>query len=414
MSKLTKHRFSDLYSMSSGISSTKEQAGHGAPFLSFSAVFNNYFVPDELEDLMDASAKQQETYSIKKGDIFLTRTSEVVDELAMSSVATQDYPNATYSGFLKRLRPTQSDISYSKFMAFYLRSSLFRKTMTNNAVMTLRASLNEDIFSYLELWLPDYEEQVKIGDFLYNLSRKIDTNNKINSELEAMTKALYDYWFVQFDFPDSNGNPYKSSGGKMVYCNDTKREIPEGWFTRSLVDEMDVQYGYPFSTKQFNEKKLGAPVARIRNILDNSISMYSTENVDDKYLIEKGDLLVGMDGNFHINFWSKNGCYLNQRCFRVRKKTESTISLFQAYYQIQPYIKAREKNVSRTTVGHLSADDVNGLNVLISNSSAVNEKMDFFDSLLEQIMVRRNENSELLELIDNLVPIFMNGQATVK
>ena len=105
MSKLHKYAFSDLYDMTSGISSTKEQAGHGAPFVSFSTVFNNYFLPDELTDLMDTSEREQETYSIKKGDILITRTSETVDELAMSCVALKDYPKATYSGFVKRLRP---------------------------------------------------------------------------------------------------------------------------------------------------------------------------------------------------------------------------------------------------------------------------------------------------------------------
>ena len=151
--------------MSSGISSTPTQAGRGSPFVSFSTVFNNYFVPEELPDLMDTTKKDQEVYSVKKGDIFLTRTSETIDELGMSCVAVRDYPKATYSGFVKRLRPIQDDITYEKYMAFYLRSNLFRKTMTNNAVMTLRASLNEEIFSYLDLHLPDYDTQKNIGDF---------------------------------------------------------------------------------------------------------------------------------------------------------------------------------------------------------------------------------------------------------
>jgi type I restriction enzyme S subunit len=229
MSKLSNYRFADLYTMASGISSTKEQAGHGHQFLSFSAVFNNYFVPNDLSDLMDASEREQETHSIKEGDIFLTRTSEVVDELAMSSVALKNYPKATFSGFLKRLRPTQSNVTYPKFMAFYLRSPMFRKTMTNNAVMTLRASLNEAIFSYLELLLPEYNEQVKAGDLLYLLNEKIELNNRIVGELESMAKTLYDYWFVQFDFPDASGKPYKTAGGEMVYNLTLKREIPEGW-----------------------------------------------------------------------------------------------------------------------------------------------------------------------------------------
>ena len=113
MSRITKYALSDLYEMSSGISSTKEQAGHGAPFVSFSTVFNNYFLPDELFDLMDTNEKEQEIYSIKAGDVLITRTSETIDELAMSCVAVKDYPKATYSGFTKRLRPKKEGIAYT-------------------------------------------------------------------------------------------------------------------------------------------------------------------------------------------------------------------------------------------------------------------------------------------------------------
>ena len=189
MSKLHKYAFADLYNMTSGISSTKEQAGHGAPFVSFSTVFNNYFLPDELPELMDTSERQQEAYSIKKGDILITRTSETVDELAMSCVALKDYPRATYSGFVKRLRPKTTGIAYDKYMAFFLRSKYFRKVINSNTIMTLRASFNEDIFSFLTLYLPDYEEQVKIGDMLYNMERKIIVNKKINDNLRYQLAA---------------------------------------------------------------------------------------------------------------------------------------------------------------------------------------------------------------------------------
>ncbi|CAN4280799.1 restriction endonuclease subunit S [Pseudoxanthomonas sp. LjRoot125] len=234
MPELREHAFSDLYEMSSGISSTPAQAGHGAPFLSFSTVFNNYFLPDVLPDLMNTSESEQEAYSVREGDIFLTRTSETVDELGMSSVSLKDYPSATYSGFLKRLRPTAAGQTDPRFMAFYLRSPLFRKTMTNNAVMVLRASLNEQIFSYLKLLLPDFDTQTSIGEFLHLLSTKIDLNNRINTELDALAKTIYDYWFVQFDFPDAKGRPYKASGGKMAWNETLKREIPTGWEVRPL------------------------------------------------------------------------------------------------------------------------------------------------------------------------------------
>jgi len=190
MSKIKKYPFAELYEMSSGISSKKEQAGHGAPFVSFSTVFNNYFLPEELPDLMDTSEKEQEIYSIKEGDILITRTSETIDELAMSCVATKDYPNATYSGFTKRLRPITEGVAYSKYMAFYLRGYLFRKSVTNNAFMTLRASFNEDIFSFLDLHLPEYEQQVRIGDLLYKIEQKIQLNKKINDNLPYQSSMV--------------------------------------------------------------------------------------------------------------------------------------------------------------------------------------------------------------------------------
>ena len=151
MNNIKKYPFSELYEMSSGISTTKDQAGHGYPFVSFGTVFNNYFLPEQLPDLMDTSEKEQDIYSIKEGDILITRTSETIDELAMSCVATKNYPKATYSGFTKRLRPKTTGIAYHKYLAFYLRGYLFRKAVTNNAFMTLRASFNEDIFSFLNL-----------------------------------------------------------------------------------------------------------------------------------------------------------------------------------------------------------------------------------------------------------------------
>lgn len=183
--KLYEYKLDELYDLSSGLSTTKDQAGHGASFLSFSTVFNNYFLPDELTEKMDSSKSEQEKFSIKKGDVFLTRTSETINELAMSSVALKDYPIATYSGFLKRLRPKYTNVVYDKYLGFYLRSKLFRKTMTNNASMTTRASFNEDIFSFLKIYLPEYKEQIKIGDFLYNLEKKIQLNKKINDNLVA-------------------------------------------------------------------------------------------------------------------------------------------------------------------------------------------------------------------------------------
>jgi len=267
----------------------------------------------------------------------------------------------------------------------------------------------------LDFTIPDFDidNQKQIAKILSDLDSKIELNNKINTELESMAKLIYDYWFVQFDFPNENGKPYKSSGGKMVYNEALKREIPEGWEVKFLTDEMDLQYGYPFSTKLFNNEEQGVPVIRIRDILNCTISNYSTEAVDDKYLLNNGDVIIGMDGNFHINYWNREGCYLNQRSLRIRSN-ENSISEIQARYSIEPYIKAREKNVSRTTVAHLSARDVNDLKVLKANDVIQAKANALFKSKLDKIVTNREQNQKLVELRDWLLPMLMNGQVRVK
>ena len=184
MTKLIKYKFSDLYEMGSGISTSKEQAGHGFPFASFSTVINNFFLPDTLSELMDTTEEQRDISSIQEGDILITRTSETPDELAMSCVALKDYPNATFSGFVKRLRPKNKNLVYPKYMGFYLRGPYFRKLVNSNTVMTLRASFNEHIFKFMNIYLPSYEVQKQIGDFLYEIELKIHNNNKINDNLQ--------------------------------------------------------------------------------------------------------------------------------------------------------------------------------------------------------------------------------------
>lgn len=425
MSNLKKHRFCDLYTMSSGISSTKDQAGHGSPFLSFSVVFNNYFVPDALPDLMDTSDKEKETYSIKAGDIFLTRTSEVVDELAMSCVAIKDYPNASYSGFLKRLRPTQTNITYSKFMAFYLRSPMFRKTMTNNAVMTLRASLNEAIFSYLDLLLPEYTEQVKAGDLLYLLNEKIELNNRINAELEAMAKTLYDYWFVQFDFPDANGKPYKTSGGKMVYNPTLKREIPEGWSDSVLGEiikmERGVTYGKDDVLDKNDDDAIG--VLRATNVTGNTVDLndlvYVPKSiVNQSQKIEAFETIIVMSSGSkeHVG---KNGVYYFKKplgfgafCSKIvpEQNARSFVNTFLQTTWFRSYIK---NQCLGTNINNLTGDHINKCPIALPTKKLLGKFEEATDDIYQRISVSTIENLELASLRDWLLPMLMNGQVTV-
>ena len=253
-------------------------------------------------------------------------------------------------------------------------------------------------------------EEENIGNMMVDIMSKIKVNRQINDNLEAMAKQLYDYWFVQFDFPNEEGKPYKSSGGAMVWNEKLKREIPQGWTAANIFDELSVQYGFPFSTDLFTEEPTNIPVVRIRDILENSVSAYSREEADEKYKLQKQDLLIGMDGNFHMNYWNDNVSYLNQRSVRLRANPNSTVSILQARYDIAPYIKAKELRAKGSTVGHLSDKDLKELFVLVSPNADFRNK---FDSILAEIIENRCAIESLTKQRDELLPLLMNGQASV-
>ena len=295
----------------------------------------------------------------------------------------------------------------NQFLYYFLQTNPF---ITTNG-STIKRLYNDNLRDTKIPNVPSIQQQNQITDILGTLDKKIQTNNQINQELEAMAKTIYDYWFVQFDFPDQNGKPYKSSGGKMVYHPELKREIPEGWGVSNLFDAAEVQYGYPFSTDYFNSTGAGVPVIRIRDILGNDITNYSTEEVEDKYKINVGDVLIGMDGNFHMNYWIKEDCYLNQRVVKVNSDKLPNMVL---KYQIEPFIKLREKSVSRTTVGHLSDKDLKAINVILPKDKYLSSIFDEFESILENIIINQQQNQELTQLRDWLLPMLMNGQVKVK
>ena len=264
--------------------------------------------------------------------------------------------------------------------------------------------------------IPDFtlKTQNEIVDILERIENKIAINQEINRNLEALARQLYEYWFVQFDFPDENGRPYKTSGGKMVWNEELKREIPEGWEVKNIFEEVEVQYGFPFSTNLFTEEKTLIPIVRIRDILNGTVSAYSKEKADFKYKLSKGDLIVGMDGNFHMNLWSDNISYLNQRSVRFRQKLESPVSTLQLFFEIAPYIKAKEQNSKGSTVGHLSDKDLKRLRIIRPIITRDFNSSKTFNDISSVIICNRNEISKLNRQKDELLPLLMNGQVSVK
>lgn len=426
MSKLTKYKFSDLYEMSSGISSSKEQAGHGSPFISFSTVFNNYFLPEELPDLMDTSLKEQEIFSVKKDDVFITRTSETVDALAMSCVAVKDYPKATFSGFVKRLRPKTTGIVYSKYIAFFLRSKYFRKVLDCNTIMTLRASFNEDMFSFLYLYLPDYEEQVRIGDLLYKMEMKIRTNNKINDNLEQQAKLLYDYWFTQFDFPDESGKPYRSSGGKMVWNEQLKMEIPFSWICSKMENAIEAVRTGLNPRNNFQLGNGNIQYITVKNLcLNGSLDFSGCDTIDEQARqivhrrsdIQRDDILfasIAPLGRCYLIQENPTNWDINESVFSIRYNS-SVLTAEYLYMNLQSetFVKRATACSTGSIFKGIRINSLMDSEIILPPLSVTKEFSKEIKPLFALQKELDRETHTLIQLRDWLLPMLMNGQATI-
>lgn len=242
-----KVKLGELYTVHNGLSKGRKFFGAGTPFLTFSTVFNNYFIPDVLSDFVQTTEKEQDSYSILRGDVFVTRTSETSHELGMSCVALKDYPQATYNGFTKRMRPIHSDRVLPEYIGYYMRMPSFRNRFQAFSTMTTRASLrNEDLLS-LTVSFPDLETQHRIAEILSAYDMLIENNRRQIALLEEAAQRLYREYFVDLRFPG-----YEHT--KIV------DGVPEGWEKVSLSEvapiltgKRDANFGttngkYPFFT----------------------------------------------------------------------------------------------------------------------------------------------------------------------
>ncbi|KIH77590.1 type I restriction enzyme, S subunit [Geoalkalibacter ferrihydriticus] len=225
----------DLYEIGSGLSKPAKDFGSGYPFLAFKDVFNNFFLPETLTQLVQSSEKEQEKCSVKRGDVFLTRTSETMDELGMSSVSLKDYEKATFNGFTKRLRPKEGNCLVPEYVGYFLRSQKFRRAMLAFSTMSTRASLNNGMISRLKISHPSIQEQRTIAYILKTLDDKIELNRQMNVTLEAMAQALFKSWFVDFDPVIDNalaaGNPIpeelQARADARAALGDKRKPLPE-------------------------------------------------------------------------------------------------------------------------------------------------------------------------------------------
>ena len=280
-----------------------------------------------------------------------------------------------------------------------------------------RKRVNENALKISDFLIPDFEEQRKIANILSAIDDKIQINNQINQEFEAMAKTLYDYWFVQFDFPDQNGKPYKSSGGKMVYNPELKREIPEGWGVTKLNEVVDLISGYPFSSNDYvtsGKYKLytiknvqdGYTVDKVDNYLD-----FLPSNMSDECQLRRGDLIMSLTGNVgRVGMVYEDDVLLNQRVLKLNPINKTHKSFIYSFFR-SDVTKAHLENMSTgTSQKNLSPIDIGNMMIPFPSESLLSKFVNNLN-MLENNLV---ENQQLTQLRDWLLPMLMNGQVKVE
>ena len=255
-------------------------------------------------------------------------------------------------------------------------------------------NLSWEKLSTIKFPAPDYKTQQKIADILSAYDNLIENNQKQIKLLEEAAQRLYKQWFIDLRYP----------GHETTKIVDG---LPEGWRKEKLVDLATVQFGYAFDGSLFNSNGNGTPIIRIRNIPDGFTNDYTTENAPEEYIINNGDIVVGMDGEFHINSWSGETSYLVQRscCFKPHNPKIKGWLL----WAIHDPIKFFEKTVVGATVAHLGKKHIDTIELLMGPENLYKPFQDYFNK--RQLLL--NQNRKLAESRNRLLPKLMNGEMEV-
>lgn len=261
----------------------------------------------------------------------------------------------------------------------------------------------------------DLKTQQSIAAVLSALDKKIALNKQINARLEQMAKTLYDYWFVQFDFPDANGKPYKSSGGDMVFDETLKREIPKGWEVKSLWKVAKYFNGLALQKyRPENEFDDFLPVIKIRE-MNEGVSLNTERaktNIPKEAIIDDGDILFSWSATLEIKIWSQGKGALNQHIFKV---ASSEYPKYFFYFELLNYLKHFKMiaDLRKTTMGHITQDHLKQAYICIPSQLLLEKMERIVTPIFQKMLITQKQNHQLTQLRDFLLPMLMNGQVSV-
>lgn len=405
-----KYKLRDLYKVSNGLSKAGTFFGSGYPFISFSTVFNNFFIPEEINDFVQSTSKEQLTYSIKKGDVLITRTSETIEELGMSCVALKDYPTTTFNGFCKRLRPFTDKVD-PLFIGYYMRTPLFRSNFIKVASLITRASLrNEDLLRF-NVELPCIDKQQKIADILFKYDKLIENNIKRIKLLEQMAENLYKEWFVRFRFPGYEDVKFEEN-------------IPSNWNYIQLGDIISFERGISYSSEEINCGD-GINLINLKNIQSyGGFRREGTKKYNGKYkdsqIVNTGDLILGVTdmtqdrrtvGSVALIPIIEGTSVISADLVKVKSKIPNQFLYCMCRYGF--YSKYFSQFANGANVLHLKPKTLLNKKVLLPTDDLIKDFTKNVIPMLDSIDKINLQNDILTKQRDYLLPRLMSGKLEV-
>lgn len=328
----------------------------------------------------------------RNGDTIMARITPCLENGKIAQINILDKEEVGFGSTEFLVFRAKKGFSDPNFIYYLIISELVRIPAIKSMVGSSgRQRVQTSVLENLEIDLPDLETQKRIAKVLSALDDKIELNNQINKNLEEQAQALYKSWFVDFE-------PF---GGV----------VPADWAQADIYSLAEVIYGAPFASKYFNNTGDGIPIIRIRDLKEQKFITYTTEKHSKGYLLQKGDIVVGMDGEFRPYIWGNSQAWLNQRvCVFKNKRPNGKAFL---YYTIKPLLLAIEQTQVATTVIHIGKKDFDLFKVTLP----ANEILDKFDNIttpiIDQIVQNTFENKILCDIRETLLPKLMSGEIDV-
>ena len=339
---MDKQKLGDIATVEiSGVDKKTKDGEQEIRLCNFVDVYYNWAITTAQHDgFMFATARPNEIskFQLKKGQVALTKDSETRDDIGVPTYIADDFDDVILGYHCALITPNK-DILDGRYLNALLHTDYAKKYFACNASGSgQRYALSVEALNSFPVPMIPLRNQERIGEIFSALDKKIELNRRINQNLEAMAKQFYDYWFVQFDFPNEEGKPYKSSGGKMVWNEKLKRNIPVGWHCGNLFEIAVFTNGLACQKFRPKDDEESLPVIKIREMHDgiSDDTEEVTSNIPESVKVYNGDVLFSWSASLEVMLWAYGLGGLNQHIFKVTSANDFPKSFY--YFQLLDYI----------------------------------------------------------------------------